>query len=249
MAPQRWWSPCFFAFFALIFVANTAQAKVYKESYLPQDFLVKNRFLGSEQLGFSEDIQGIGGTRVIVGKEAIEYAAKSMVPEVCSRITETTIPDQYPSTSVVNILSANILYPNITLQPPNSILFDLAGLQITGQMHFKIREKMWPHVESSGSADFSFSGSSVSAQVAFDLKVNVHGSALSKLYNLIIRVFKGPIRNILDNTISDAVKNVVNVRVNQEIANFSTVIPLTFPSDDPMMFDARALSLKVMFRS
>lgn len=110
---------------------------------------------------------------------------------------------------------------------------------------FTFREHIWPHIPyGSGTADFTISGGDVSVSLKCDadqepngvkpslvvdscnvsiddISVNMHGSILDWLYNIILKSFKGNIKKMIASAVSTALTNAINSRVDSMLASLT----------------------------
>ena len=223
------------------------------------DFLrVLIMFLAGVCLG---RVQAHGGARAAISQKLIDYAVTTFVPILESKLSGLTFPSisgskdsiDY-SVSGIHVTGLSVGSPSVSFVKGTGIALQLNSIHVSAHMDWSYKEKIWPHEpRGSGSADASAgSNTYVHGTVAVtivdgkphvnaenlavsidDFSIDVHGSLLSWLYNLIVKSFKGSIKSAIGKAISDAVTSEVNGDLNKILGTLTMTqaLPLPKPYD------------------
>eukprot|EP00300_Choanocystis_sp_HF-7_P024250 c25668_g1_i1.p1 GENE.c25668_g1_i1~~c25668_g1_i1.p1 ORF type:complete len:531 (+),score=134.07 c25668_g1_i1:32-1624(+) len=212
------------------------------------------------------------GTRAVVSQKGVDYGLSVAVPIVEAKILAVTIPGISGRSSDFDYKIENIRINKCDLtgvsttfvagQNMIQILVKDLQIQVHGSWSYKEHHIHVPY--GSGSFDAGVSGSStVNAAVRVqvvngrpfvahdatsvhidDLKLTIHGSAMSWLYNILIGSFKSTLKGKIQSLIVDQLESFVDHEANAILKQLDLVIGLPFPAPfDDLTADLTLTSL------
>lgn len=137
--------------------------------------------------------------------------------------------------SLTNLKLASVSLPNsvVSTVPGQGLHLQISNVGATLNFDWSYREDMWPHISDSGNGDVAISQSNADVQIhIFDsgrrpacnvisssvslnnFDVHVNGGP-SWLYNFLIGLFKGDIKNAVTGALQNAIQNGVNDALNK----------------------------------
>lgn len=141
----------------------------------------------------------------------------------------------------------------------------VGGVGITVHFNWHWRMKSWPHTSDSGNADGSTSGSSVQATVHISLQngkpvlstasttvnlnnfnINVHSGWTEWLYDLLISLFNGSIRDSIKSSLRDSIRDAINKAANEAIESVDFVQKVDSTSEVDFSLTSQALTDKYL---
>ncbi len=199
------------------------------------------------------------GSKLTLDGSTLTYFQEKILPIVVQEIKTTKIQDisqevdtpighVYLYGSNIQIQTFNVNGLTVKIAPNQGISIYLQDGAIQMTMNWRYKEKSFPHVSDSGTADIRVSVAvsmllqvtldpiksipvvtvtQVQANInSFDLKL--HGGA-SWLYNVFISAFSNSIKSAIKDAIQQQIPATVNEQVSQLIAQLSFVMPLPAP--------------------
>jgi len=109
----------------------------------------------------------------------------------------------------------------------------MSGISASVTANWHYRERAWPHISDSGSADISIASTTVVIDIGFsvngnggptckviagglnigDFKITLHGGA-SWLYSIFVNIFKGQIKDAIANALKNAIESAIDNNLN-----------------------------------
>jgi lipopolysaccharide-binding protein len=201
------------------------------------------------------------GIKLTITQSTLTYITNQVVPVIEKQIQTLNIPDHTEDVDTpigkVQITASNIKIVNFQLAKailtvvPVGLQVNIVNCQTAVTLNWHYKEKSWPHISGSGTADVKISinlGLLVAITIGPDGKpvVNVpsiqaditnfdlhlHGGA-SWLYNIFIGIFKGTIKK----SIQEAIQKNLSQVVVQNVAKILSTINLKYPIRDGIYVD------------
>jgi len=219
-------------------------------------------------------VLGAPGGRIVVSQKFADYAVTKIMAQLQDGVTQLAIPDisgtakgfQY-NVSNFKISSLTCADPKLSFVEGVGFLLHLDQVAVNGSAHWGYQLNSWPHIPNGGGSVDVSSGSTSHITVtlkivivkerpqvqiqsmdvnigSFDIKVQ--GSALSWLYDLILKSWK----NHIGDAINSAVKSIIPTeldQINHIVAGFSftEAVPLPAPYNKSAI-DFRVTNIKAL---
>lgn len=188
--------------------------------------------------------------------QGVQQVLNAVLPQVMAKIRGMTFDGESGEESGYKYQVSNIRMKELNMAASsasvsNGLQVGVSGVNVALSLDWEYKKHKFPWVpRGSGSADASLSNSAISAtfqintintpqglkpqvrasavQVSLnDVDIKVHGSIFSWLYNLIIKLFKGKIKDALQNAIRAAFVAQVDAISDQILATMPTLAPVS----------------------
>jgi len=204
------------------------------------------------------------GLRTTISNDALDYLRKTLQPVLIEEVKTAKIPDMSDDVSHVHIYLTdiklsefNLEKSSVVLSTPNFGTLSLSGISVHLNMNWRYNAHI---AKDHGTAEVHTSGASTSIKVALarnpktgapavtvtdtgfdcgDFDIKMHGGA-SWLYNMIIKSFKGKIRDSINKAVREKMQDTINQMVTKALAtvpmsvDFGNGISLCYElADDP----------------
>jgi lipopolysaccharide-binding protein len=197
------------------------------------------------------------GLRALLSQSGASYLASVAVPLIIQRISGLDIPQVQGQTSVpllgtitytlTNIQVGTVTYTSELVSLAGGAQGVITGVSVPISLGWKYRQNSWPHITSSGTADVQISDAALAIALAvtadatghpqlsvqsvvasFDnISVQVHGSILSWLYDLIFDIAKNTIKTDAAKAVESELTQLINVAADKALDSLNLAVPIT----------------------